>query len=328
MKTTSFRFAAIAILIVAIPAFLVPSISDAASRERAQKILAAFVASTTAEDSRLRVWVNSGDGLPIEEGSMISFHILSDEDVHLTAMYLDADGNMVLFYPGPEGTTLRGREQLDLASAIATAPYGIESLFVVGSPEPITREALGIDSQDAYPTLGHEQAVAAAEKLRDIVAEGGDALMRARVDLRIVAAESSASGYTRGSIVEYFTQPETRSVLPPKIELEINFETGSADLLHDARDDLDVVGAALSDARLADKRFNLVGHTDHRGGESYNLILSKSRAEAARRYLIEKYRIDPDRIAPIGLGESRPIEEGNDANALRRNRRVELELVR
>ena len=87
-------------------------------------------------------------------------------------------------------------------------------------------------------------------------------------------------------------------------------------------------GEALADERLADKRFKLVGHTDYRGDETYNMELSKSRAESARQYLMEKYQIDPERIAPIGMGESQPMMQGNDANAMRRNRRVELELVR
>lgn len=94
------------------------------------------------------------------------------------------------------------------------------------------------------------------------------------------------------------------------------------------RGDLDVVGAALSDERLEGKRFRLIGHTDHRGDEKYNMELSRSRAEAARVYLMENYQIDPDRIAPVGMGETEPMMQGTDANAMRRNRRVELELVR
>jgi outer membrane protein OmpA-like peptidoglycan-associated protein len=222
---------------------------------------------------------------------------------------------------------LNGNEQLDLEAGGATTPYGLESLFVVGSKTPITREALGIDSQDAYAVLSHDEAVAAAQKLRDIVAQGGDAAAGARVDLHIIPARSSANGYTRGGIVQYFTEA-TRSVHRPKLELEINFQTGSSELAGDVRNDLDVVGQALADERLAEKRFKLIGHTDHRGDEDYNMKLSESRAESARQYLIEKYEIDPDRIDPVGMGESSPMMSGTDANTMRRNRRVELELVR
>lgn len=327
MKTTSIRLSVTAIAISFISAFVLVPGASAAPRDEVLEVLQSVVPATQDENAALKVWANSGDNLPLEEGSPIDFHFKSQEDVHLTALYLDADGNLVLLYPAPEGTTLRGEQQLDLSAGDATTPYGLESLFVVGSREPITRESLGIDSQDAYAVLDHVQAVAAAQKLRDIVAQGGGSAPGARVDLHIVPAKSSDNGYTRGGIVQYFTEA-TRSVHRPKLELEINFETNSADLLDDVRNDLDVVGEALADERLADKRFKLVGHTDYRGDETYNMELSKSRAESARQYLMEKYQIDPERIAPIGMGESQPMMQGNDANAMRRNRRVELELVR
>ena len=330
MKRTSKHFSLTVILIAVACVFSVAGTAGAASRDDVLEVLQSIVATADAPgsaNSGLKVWANEGDNLPLEEGSPIAFHFQSQEDVHLTAMYLDADGKLVLLYPAPNGTTLNGNERLDLEAGGATTPYGLESLFVVGSKAPITREALGIDSDDAYAVLSDDEAVAAAQKLRDIVAQGGGAEPGTRVDLHIVPAKSSANGYTRGGIVQYFTEA-TRSVHRPKLELEINFETGSSELASDVRNDLDVVGQALADERLAEKRFKLVGHTDHRGDEDYNMQLSESRAESARQYLIEKYEIDPDRIDPIGMGESKPMMNGTDANTMRRNRRVELELVR
>lgn len=145
-----------------------------------------------------------------------------------------------------------------------------------------------------------------------------------RVDLHIVPTHQ---GLTRGGIVQYFTEA-TRSLHRPKLALEINFETGSADLLDEAKGDLDAVGQALADDRLSDKQFRLVGHTDYRGDDTYNMELSMSRAAAARQYLVENYQIAPERLDSLGLGESKPMMPGDDERALRRNRRVELELIR
>ncbi len=295
----------------------------AASRDAVLAVLD-DVAQTNASDE-LKVWANEGDNLPLEEGTAIEFHFASKQDVHLTALYLDADGNLVLIYPAPDGTTLRGNQPKVLEAGEATTPYGQESLFVVASDEPITRDALGIDSGDDFTVLPPEDAQKTAERLRELVASTDAS--SARVDLHIVPAQRTGQGLTRGGIVQYFTEA-TRSLHRPKLALDIKFETDSADLLDDARADLDVVGRALADDRLADKKFRLVGHTDHRGDDGYNQELSENRAQVARDYLMKTYGIDEARLDSMGLGESVPMLPGTDEDAMRRNRRVELELVR
>ena len=298
------------------------TVSGAAPRDEVLEILKQVVSPSDS----LKVWANDGDGLPLEEGTPIAFHFASSDDVHLTAIYLDADGNLVLLYPAPEGTILSGQQQLDLDVGEATTPYGQESLFVVASKQPITRESLGIQSSDEYAMVGSDDAMAVAKKLRDIVAQGGAGVSGAQVDLHIVPGRKTGQGYTRGGIVQYFSEA-TRSLHRPKLALDINFESGSSDLRDDVRGDLDVVGAALSDERLRDKRFMLVGHTDHLGDAAYNQALSEMRAESARQYLIDTYQIAPERIQFKGLGESQPMMKGQDAASMKRNRRVELELV-
>ncbi len=297
--------------------------AHAASREAVLAVLDEVATNNASEN--LRVWANDGDNLPLEEGNPIEFHFASKQDVHLTALYLDADGNLVLLYPAPEGTVLEGDRPLVLEAGEATTPYGQESLFVVGSSEPITRDALGVSSNDPVIVIPADEAQQAVERLREIV--GSSPAASARVDLHIVPAQRTGEGLTRGGIVQYFTEA-TRSLHRPKLALDIKFETDSTNLLDDARSDLDVVGRALTDERLTDKRFRLVGHTDHRGGDTYNQELSEQRAQVARDYLVQKYGIDPVRLDSMGLGERAPMMTGNDERAMDRNRRVELELVR
>jgi peptidoglycan-associated lipoprotein len=50
----------------------------------------------------------------------------------------------------------------------------------------------------------------------------------------------------------------------------------------------------------------LISHTDSRGDEARNLILSHNRSRACFKYLVEKKGIDPRRIIPIGMGELHP----------------------
>ena len=59
--------------------------------------------------------------------------------------------------------------------------------------------------------------------------------------------------------------------------------------------------------------------------DAYNQSLSQRRAEAVRRWLVDRLRIDAANIKVLGLGKARPIVsiEG-DADQQSLNRRVEI----
>jgi len=78
---------------------------------------------------------------------------------------------------------------------------------------------------------------------------------------------------------------------------------------------------------MQEMSFVLGGHTDDVGEDDYNMQLSEERAESTRRYLVEK-GIDPSRLEVAAFGKTKPLEEGSDPDARRRNRRVEFTLVR
>jgi outer membrane protein OmpA-like peptidoglycan-associated protein len=61
----------------------------------------------------------------------------------------------------------------------------------------------------------------------------------------------------------------------------------------------------------------IVGHTDAQGSDSYNMDLSRRRAESARQFLVSQ-GIATTRIRTEGRGETEPV--GTDAQ----NRRVEI----
>lgn len=50
----------------------------------------------------------------------------------------------------------------------------------------------------------------------------------------------------------------------------------------------------------------LNSHTDSRGSDKYNQVLSENRAKACYKYLVEEKGIDPRRIVPVGKGEYEP----------------------
>ncbi|AEA44085.1 OmpA family protein [Fluviicola taffensis] len=50
----------------------------------------------------------------------------------------------------------------------------------------------------------------------------------------------------------------------------------------------------------------LSSHTDPRGNDVYNQVLSENRAKACYKYLVEEKGVDPRRIIPVGKGEREP----------------------
>lgn len=67
----------------------------------------------------------------------------------------------------------------------------------------------------------------------------------------------------------------------------------------------------------------LQGHTDERGKQLFNKILSKQRAEVVRTYLVSA-GVERSRIAVKAFGKSTPLMHGNDIVSYARNRRVEF----
>ena len=103
----------------------------------------------------------------------------------------------------------------------------------------------------------------------------------------------------------------------PKIDLEINFEYNSADISAKSLPSVQALGRALSNPDLKGSTFVVAGHTDAAGGEGYNQDLSERRADAIKRYLIEKYGINGTDLVTVGYGKSKlkdpaqPMAEAN-----------------
>lgn len=68
----------------------------------------------------------------------------------------------------------------------------------------------------------------------------------------------------------------------------------------------------------------VVGHTDNAGGWDYNLNLSKRRAAAVVRVLVEQHGIESARLMPMGAGFMAPVASNRSEEGRAKNRRVEL----
>ncbi len=80
---------------------------------------------------------------------------------------------------------------------------------------------------------------------------------------------------------------------------------------------------ATSFTRYPDTDLMVVGHTDARGEDAYNLRLSERRAAAATAFLTQQ-GVPRDRIRAAGRGESEPVAENTSDTGMQANRRVEV----
>jgi len=82
----------------------------------------------------------------------------------------------------------------------------------------------------------------------------------------------------------------------------------------------------IADALKAHADWTLIinGHTDNIGGDALNLDLSRRRASAVRKALVERYKIEDSRLTTNGFGASQPKESNDSERGRALNRRVEL----
>jgi len=68
-------------------------------------------------------------------------------------------------------------------------------------------------------------------------------------------------------------------------------------------------------------------HTDSRGSDEYNMVLSDNRAKSVREYIVSK-GIAANRIVSQGYGETRPVSTNETDDGRQLNRRVEFKILK
>ncbi len=73
-----------------------------------------------------------------------------------------------------------------------------------------------------------------------------------------------------------------------------------------------------------DAEITVTGHTDSFGGDGANFELSRKRAEAVRKYLVDSAGIPAFRVSAVGYGETQPVASNQTADGRARNRRIDV----
>jgi outer membrane protein OmpA-like peptidoglycan-associated protein len=121
-------------------------------------------------------------------------------------------------------------------------------------------------------------------------------------------------------------------VTPQEIRIELAadvlFDFDKDTLRPDARDSLHEVATVIAGYPNAPVRVE--GHTDSKGGDAYNQVLSERRAASVKTWLVKEGGIAASRITTQGFGETRPKvpntkpDGSDDPEGRQKNRRVEI----
>ncbi|MDP2486495.1 OmpA family protein [Pseudoalteromonas marina] len=124
-----------------------------------------------------------------------------------------------------------------------------------------------------------------------------------------------------GSGVEVVREGDNLRLVMPS---NITFATDQSYISTGFNDTLNAIAKVMN---MYEKTYlSVEGHTDSTGQDSYNMNLSRERAQSVKAYLANQ-DIMAARISTSGFGETRPIATNDTANGRAQNRRVEIQIV-
>ena len=115
-----------------------------------------------------------------------------------------------------------------------------------------------------------------------------------------------------------YKRPPARA---PFVLKGVNFDTGSANLRHEAALRLDLVVDFMKRRKSA--AVEISGHTDNVGNAKTNKTLSLKRAQACRDYVISQ-GVEGSRIKAVGYGGEKPTVPNDTDENRQKNRRIEV----
>jgi outer membrane protein OmpA-like peptidoglycan-associated protein len=117
----------------------------------------------------------------------------------------------------------------------------------------------------------------------------------------------------------------TETEITIRLPGSILFDFDSAAVRADAEPTLAEVAEVLKG--YSQRPARIEGHTDSIASDSYNLDLSKRRAESVRKWL-GSHGVQAARLTSVGHGESKPVADNSTAAGRQSNRRVEIVIAK
>ena len=123
-------------------------------------------------------------------------------------------------------------------------------------------------------------------------------------------------------------EPKRVEVREDKIVIneKIQFEFNKARILPESDSLLAEIAKVIKENPQI-KKIRIEGHASSEGNDDYNLKLSQKRAEAVRKWLVDRGGIPADMLVAKGYGETRPIASNDTEEGREKNRRVEFTIL-
>jgi outer membrane protein OmpA-like peptidoglycan-associated protein len=172
----------------------------------------------------------------------------------------------------------------------------------------IRRSSLTLFALSVFATGASAQSTISPGEILESLAGSGEAAAAVSIDVAAIRAAPPPALQALATL--------------PNISLVIEFDLNSDRIRPESYAAVGYIADALHHPVLLDYKFIVAGHADATGARQYNLELSQQRAEAVTEALTTTFRVEPDRLIAIGLGEEQPRDPANPEAAS--NRRVQL----
>jgi OOP family OmpA-OmpF porin len=178
-----------------------------------------------------------------------------------------------------------------------------------------TQNTQNIKDLDAKTAEGINSAQSKADEASEQATKAGEAAQTAQMTAQ-QGVDQAAAADRKIENADNFQTVKTATVL---------FDLNKSVLTDDDMQQLD----QLADSVAAMKHYviQVQGYTDSTGTKSYNLQLSRKRADAVVRYLSEKHNIPLVKISLLGYGEDSPIAPNKTRDGRKMNRRVDIKVL-
>jgi peptidoglycan-associated lipoprotein len=125
----------------------------------------------------------------------------------------------------------------------------------------------------------------------------------------------------QSSVSSVINEKSTNGIGPVGVDHVVFFDYDSFVVRADARPIIENHARFLQANKQ--RKANLEGHTDERGGREYNLALGQKRAEAVRQAL-SLLGVPESQLEAVSYGKEKPAAQGSSESDLAKNRRVEI----
>lgn len=137
-----------------------------------------------------------------------------------------------------------------------------------------------------------------------------------------VSATGDGGSKTASTAVTVNPPPPPAPKVVDRLAVQVNFDTNKATIRK--ADQAELQKAIDFVKKYPGHAISVEGHTDSVGKDKANQALSEQRANAVKKYLVDKGATSGDKIKAVGYGETRPIADNSTADGRFKNRRVEI----